>query len=57
MTALIAFVLTFVLAYTGMHYTLSSWGVRSPITIVAGVIFGVIAAFLATLAVAASFPL
>jgi len=51
MSLIVTFLLTFVLGYTGAHYTTSSWGIRSPITIVVGVVFGILAAFLATLAV------
>ena len=52
MTLLLTFILTFVLGYTGTHYTLSSWGVKQPVTIAVGVIVGVLASIFATLAVA-----
>jgi len=52
MTLLLTFILTFVLGYTGTHYTLSSWGVKQPVTIAVGVILGVLASIFATLAVA-----
>lgn len=47
----IAMVLSFLLGYTVTHYSLTSWGVRTPISIVIGCLFGVLVAVFATIAV------
>lgn len=47
----VTMVLSFLLGYTVTHYSLTSWGVRTPISIVLGVLFGVLVAVFATLAV------
>lgn len=49
---ILAFTLTFFLGYSGVHYALTSWGVRQPITLVIGVLAGVIFGVFATLAIA-----
>ena len=50
-TLLTTIALSFFLGYTGSHYTLVSWGVRNRNAIITGVIFGIVVALFATLAV------
>lgn len=52
-TSLLAALLSFVLGYTGLHYFLSSLGTRKEIAVAAGIIFGILLAFFATIAVEA----
>ena len=48
----LTFILSFLFAYTVMHYTLTSWRVRWEVAVVVGAIFCVLVAVFATLAVA-----
>lgn len=57
MAQVITFIFSFFLGYTASHYTLTSWGLKAPLVIVLGMVFGILVAFFATLAVAPLLPL
>lgn len=52
-TIVLSFLLTFLVGYTATHYTLTSWGVRPPVSLAAGCLMGVLFGVFATLHVAA----